>query len=214
MSEPRSPDAPRVGAPPRARRVSAGYRILGIDPGTRLVGFAVLELGPRLEPRVLRHGVVRAAAGAPVARRLQQIFDGLREVLGELRPQAAVIEDVFYGKNFQSALRIGEGRGVALLAAAAAGCEVVEYSPAAVKQAVCGNGRASKSQVQGMVARLLAIGGPLAGADAADALAIAFCHAQRVRGGLLGAFPRPRRRRRSTQRALQALLERLNQGRS
>ncbi|MBI4583886.1 MAG: crossover junction endodeoxyribonuclease RuvC [Planctomycetes bacterium] len=193
-------------------RISPGYRILGIDPGTRSVGYAVLELDRSLKPVVLAHGAAAARAALPISDRLKKIYLSLAGLLEKSRPDVVVVEEVFYGKNFQSALKIGEGRGVVLLAAALAGRAVVEYPPATVKQAVTGNGRATKDQVERVIARLLKLEKPIASPDAADALAIAFCHAQRVRGrlralgGPAGWLKKKRRRQGSS---LQKLLDRL-----
>ena len=156
-------------------------RILGVDPGTRVCGYGVIEVsGP--DARALDYGVVRSD-DASLARRLHVIHGGLCTVIGRFRPDVAALEGAFFGKNARSALKIGEGRGVALLAAAAGGIEVVEYAPAEVKKAVVGSGRADKSQVQQMVRILLNLPEVPEPADAADALAIALCHAHRLPPG-------------------------------
>lgn len=187
-------------------RTKPGYRIFAVDPGTRDVGVAVLVLGRGPKPEVLHHGVIRARRSAPVPERLREIYEALETLIDSLQPDVVVVEDIFHGKNVRSAFRIGEGRGVVLLAAARSGCDVVEYSPATVKQAVTGSGRASKSQVQSVICRLLDLQKEPASSDAADALAIALCHAQRLRGGLSGV-PASRRGRRGN--TLQALVDRL-----
>jgi crossover junction endodeoxyribonuclease RuvC len=153
-------------------------RILGVDPGTQVCGYAVLETdGERA--RALDYGVV-SSRDPSVAVRLRVIHEGLLAVIRRLRPDVAVVEGAFFGKNVRSALKIGEGRGVALLAAASEGLDVVEYAPAEVKKSVVGNGRAHKSQVQQMVRIILGLPEVPAPEDAADALAIAICHHHRL----------------------------------
>jgi crossover junction endodeoxyribonuclease RuvC len=111
-----------------------------------------------------------------MAKRLQELFDGLSQVLAEARPDAVALETVFTNQNLQTAISVGRASGIALLAAARAGVPVSEYAPTAVKSAVTGDGSANKSQIQQMVARLLSLTEPPRPADAADALAIALCH--------------------------------------
>lgn len=158
-------------------------RVLGIDPGTQVCGYAVLEADGR-QARPLGFGVIRSR-DASLPRRLKVIYDGLLEVIQRLKPDVVAVEGVFFGKNVQTALKIGEGRGIALLAAARNDLDVVEYSPAEVKRAVVGHGRAHKSQVQQMVREILRLPELPIPEDAADALAIAICHHHR-----LGAEPR------------------------
>jgi len=153
-------------------------RILGIDPGTRVCGYGVIEVdGP--DVRALDFGVVRPRDPALPAR-LAAIHRGLATIIERFEPDVAVIEGAFFGKNARSALKIGEGRGVALLVAAQGSIEVVEYAPASVKKAVTGNGRAQKAQVQQMVRILLNLKELPEPEDAADALAIALCHHHRL----------------------------------
>ena len=157
-------------------------RILGVDPGTHVCGYGVIEVdGP--DARALDYGVVRGG-DASLAGRLCAIHGGLRTVIGRFGPDVAALEGAFFGKNARSALKIGEGRGVALLAFAESEIEVVEYAPAAVKKAVTGNGRAQKAQVQQMVRILLNLPELPEPEDAADALAIALCHFHRLPRGL------------------------------
>jgi crossover junction endodeoxyribonuclease RuvC len=153
---------------------SGRLRVLGVDPGTAVTGWGVVE---RAGGRVahLGHGTVRIRRGVPLTEKLAAVHRGLAECCGRWRPAVLALEKSFVGPNVQSAFRLGEVRGVAMLAAAAAGLPVVEYSPAEVKLAVVGTGRADKSQVARAIARELVLGAPLA-ADAADALAIALCH--------------------------------------
>ncbi len=150
-------------------------RILGVDPGTQACGYGVIETDGRSET-ALDYGVVRGR-GSDLPARLKTVFDGLVEVVRAAEPEVAAVEGAFFGKNVRTALKIGEGRGVALLAAASCGVRVVEYAPAEVKKAVVGSGRAHKSQVQRMVCMLLNLPDGELPEDAADALAIAICHA-------------------------------------
>jgi crossover junction endodeoxyribonuclease RuvC len=157
-------------------------RILGIDPGSRFCGYGVIEqVGPG-RVRYIECGVVEPnlKAAAPLPARLAEIAAGLREVIGELRPQAVAVEGVFHGKNARSALQLGHARGVALMLAGEAGLAVHEYAPATVKRAVAGNGAADKLQVQAMVRALCELR-RAPRLDASDALAVAICHAFRLR---------------------------------
>ncbi|MCC6473972.1 MAG: crossover junction endodeoxyribonuclease RuvC [Burkholderiales bacterium] len=157
---------------------AAPLRILGVDPGLRSTGFGVIEKsGQRIA--YVTSGRIRTPLGE-VAERLRSILEGLRAVIAQSRPQQVAVEKVFVNANPQSTLLLGQARGTALCAVIDAGLPVSEYTALQVKQAVVGNGHADKTQVQEMVRRLLAL--PAApGADAADALACAICHAH---GGL------------------------------
>ncbi|MCA1788705.1 MAG: crossover junction endodeoxyribonuclease RuvC [Thioalkalivibrio sp.] len=149
-------------------------RILGIDPGSRVTGFAVVDAqGNRLQ--ACGFGVIRPGDGE-LPERIGEIFAGVVRVIADLQPAALAIESVFLAKNAQSALKLGQARGAAICAATHAGLPVFEYAPRAVKLAVVGSGRAEKAQVQHMMRQILQISEPLT-ADAADALAIAVCHA-------------------------------------
>jgi crossover junction endodeoxyribonuclease RuvC len=148
--------------------------VMGIDPGLSATGYGLVEGG---HPPVARlAGVIRTDPGATMAKRLQELFDGLSQVLAEARPDAVALQTVFNNQNLQTAISVGRASGIALLAAARAGVPVSEYAPTAVKSAVTGDGSANKSQIQQMVARLLSLTEPPRPADAADALAIALCH--------------------------------------
>ncbi len=149
-------------------------RVLGVDPGTRVSGWAVVQ-GPLRDARAVAHGVwhLRGSLSA----RLAELARRLEEVLTEFSPQVVALERNFSGENVQSALRLGEARGAILAAVGGHGLPVVEYTPATVKLAVAGSGRASKEQIQAMVARLLSLP-DLPPSDAADALALALCHLQ------------------------------------
>jgi crossover junction endodeoxyribonuclease RuvC len=158
-------------------------RILGIDPGLQVTGFGVIDQhGQRLE--YVASGCVKSGRGE-LAARLKVLLEGLAEVIATHRPAQVVVEKVFVNVNPQSTLALGQARGTAICAAVLAGLPVAEYTALQVKQAVVGNGHAKKEQVQHMVKRLLALPGS-PGADAADALACAICHAH---GGRLGALP-------------------------
>lgn len=149
--------------------------ILGIDPGLRTTGFGVIEKhGQRL--RYIASGTIKTGLEGALPPRLKVILSGIREVVATYQPACAAIEKVFVNVNPQSTLLLGAARGAAITALVGADLEVAEYTPAEVKQAVVGSGKAVKAQVQAMVARLLKLPG-LPGTDAADALGIAICHA-------------------------------------
>jgi crossover junction endodeoxyribonuclease RuvC len=154
-------------------------RVFGIDCGTEITGFGVVESDegarePRLECRAL--GAVQLAKSKALPARLEQVFRELSAELERWRPDMVAIEEVFYSVNAKSALKLGQVRGVALLAAACQGIPVAEYAPLKIKSSVVGYGLAKKEQVQFMVARLLGLAELPQPADAADALAIAICH--------------------------------------
>ena len=151
-------------------------RVLGIDCGTERTGYGVIDSDGRAH-RMVAAGCIRSSARDPLERRLLGIAVSLRGVIAEHLPDAAAIEEVFFAVNARSALKLSHVRGVALLTAAEASVEVVEYSPLEVKKSVVGYGRAEKSQVQQMVASLLRLTEPVESEDASDALAIAICHA-------------------------------------
>jgi len=151
-------------------------RVLGIDPGTLRLGYGVVE-GAGAELRYVECGVITASARDARPIRLAEIGRGLRELCAELRPDAIAMEEAFYGKNVQSTLALGEARGVAMFVAAEHGLAVTGYSPATVKQSVVGHGRATKDQIGYLVRALLSLR-RLPEPDAADALAIAICHAR------------------------------------
>ena len=152
--------------------------ILGIDPGSRITGYGVIRslAGGRCE--YLGSGCIRTS-GDVLAPKLKQIYDGLSEVILQFRPDLFAIEQVFMAKNPDSALKLGQARGAAIVAAVNAGLEVAEYSARQVKQSVVGTGAANKEQVQHMVRQLLKLPGNPQG-DAADALAVALCHTHTV----------------------------------
>lgn len=162
---------------------------MGIDPGSRVTGYGVISAqGNRME--CVAYGAITARANGSFPDRLKKIHSELQLLLERYSPAALAVESVFYATNARSALILGHTRGVILLAAAQAGTELYEYSPLEVKKAVVGYGRADKNQIQLMVRRLLSLGQPPHPYDAADALAIALCHAFRSSTGRL-LLPRP-----------------------
>ncbi|MGE0113923.1 MAG: crossover junction endodeoxyribonuclease RuvC [Steroidobacteraceae bacterium] len=168
-----------------ALNVALRARILGLDPGSRITGFAVLDCDAGQIRYVVSGGI--RAEGSDFPARLQQIFKGVAELVAEHQPDEVAIERVFMHRNADSALKLGQARGAALSGTFGVSASVFEYAPREVKQAVVGTGAAEKRQVQLMVKRLLKLTGEL-GADAADAIAIALCHAHSRRlHGLLNA---------------------------
>jgi crossover junction endodeoxyribonuclease RuvC len=156
-----------------------GVIVIGIDPGIANTGFGVVRIsGVRMV--ALDGGVIETDAEARVEQRLAKLHDSLGELVRWHEPTAMALEEVYFGKNVASALSVGEARGVALLAAAAEGLPCFGYTPQAVKKAVCGSGSADKGQIQRMVASLLGLPEPPAPDHAADAFAIAICHAGTV----------------------------------
>jgi crossover junction endodeoxyribonuclease RuvC len=161
--------------------------VLGVDPGTHVLGWGVVACeGPRLV--ALGYGVVRAPAAASIDRRLGVIAGGLRDVVARFAPAEAAIEEVFFGRDARAAVRIGEGRGAALVVLAEAGVEVSGYTNNVVKRSVTGAGRAGKERVRTMVRAILALHGITGPHDASDALALAICrHHARSAAGAQGA---------------------------
>jgi len=151
-------------------------RVLGIDCGGEYTGYGVVEQNDCGQLHHICSGAVRLPARQTLELRLLKISQELTQVVAAFTPEVVAIEDVFYAVNAKSALKLGHVRGVAMLTAAQAGLPVVAYSPLSIKSAVVGYGRAEKSQVQLMVARLLDLAAPPEPADVADALAIAICH--------------------------------------
>lgn len=151
-------------------------RVLGIDCGTEFTGYGVVELCHDSKLICLTCGAIQLSPREPLPARLATIFNRLGAIIVEYRPDRVAIEDVFYAVNVKSVLKLGQVRGVAMLAASMAGLEVAEYSPLSIKSAVVGYGRAEKQQVQQMVTRLLNLAAIPESPDAADALAIAICH--------------------------------------
>lgn len=150
--------------------------MLGIDPGVANMGYGVVcrERGRMV---ALDGGVIRAPARLPLERRLALLHGRVDALIGEHLPDAMAIEDLYFGRNVQTALAVGQARGVAMLSAGVHEIPCFHYTPQAIKMAVCGSGRADKEQVQRMVAALLALPAPPEPDHAADALAVAICHA-------------------------------------
>ncbi len=170
--------------------------ILGIDPGSRKTGYGLIQQqGQRLN--YCASGVIRPPVDAPLSERLKVIYDGISQIISQYSPAQFAIEQIFMAKNAASALKLGQARGVALLAAACAGLSVHEYEARKVKQAVVGTGAADKTQVQHMVKSLLKLAASPQ-EDAADALAVAICHANSfhlsAQVNLTGRFSRGRMR--------------------
>ena len=150
-------------------------RIFGIDPGSERTGYGCVETDGRRH-HLVACGAITARAGDPFPQRLARIHRELAALLASCRPDCVAVENLFHASNARSALKLGHARGVAILAAVEAGCEVVEYTPAEVKRAVVGYGRAEKHQVQQMVKLLLGLARAPSPFDASDALAVAICH--------------------------------------
>ncbi len=150
-------------------------RVLGIDCGGEYTGYGVVDGDGRTLTCIIT-GAIRLSPKVALEIRLKQVYDALSALILEFQPEVVAIEDVFYSVNAKSALKLGHVRGVAMMSAAQQGLSVVAYAPLAIKSAVVGYGRAEKSQVQVMVARLLHLDELPQPADAADALAIAICH--------------------------------------
>jgi crossover junction endodeoxyribonuclease RuvC len=163
-----------LARPQRAAALPAQVRILGLDPGSQRTGYAIVETQAGRIAYIVS-GAVRTR-GDSLTERLQEIFVGVESLTSEFRPDEVAIERVFMHRNADSALKLGQARGAALSATFSVRPRVFEYAPREVKLAVVGTGAAQKEQVQLMVKRLLNIAGPLT-EDAADALAIALCHA-------------------------------------
>jgi crossover junction endodeoxyribonuclease RuvC len=167
-------------------------RVFGIDPGSERTGYGCVETDGSSH-RIVMCGAIGAPASASFSEKLLEIHRRLVELLAECRPESVAIEDIFYSANIRSALKLGHARGVAMLAAAQAGLTVVEYTPAEIKRAVVGYGRAEKPQVQRMVKLLLGLTAVPSPHDAADALAVAICHvhSQLPARAMAGAARRP-----------------------
>jgi crossover junction endodeoxyribonuclease RuvC len=167
--------------------VDASSRVLGVDPGTRVTGWGVVD-ADRSVLRGRAAGILKAPERLPLAERLVVVHEGLREVIREHAPTVVAVEDL-HARHPKAALALGHARGVILLAAAQAGLEVVPYPPALVRRAVVGRGAADKLQVARLVGALLALR-ELPPLDATDALAVAIAHARRGPGGAVGGSSR------------------------
>lgn len=152
-------------------------RIIGIDPGTRVTGYGIIEINGSIY-RALDYGCVRPPSQMKLSDRYLILFNAVEELIQKNRPDVLAVETQYVDKNVQSAIKLGMARGIAIIAAKRKGIPVFEYTPSKAKSAVVGNGKASKYQVQGMISLLLGLQEQTMPEDAADALAIAFCHAQ------------------------------------
>ena len=195
-----------------SRASTLPVKIIGIDPGTMVTGWGVVEaVGSSLSH--VAHGTIATAGAKAQGERLSRIYHGIQQVIESHRPDGVSLERVFFARNAQSALKLGQARGVALLAAAHSGMAVHEYAATEIKVAVVGYGQATKDQVQCMVAALLKLSGEMA-LDASDALAAAICHLHRqcFQSLILGAAPdcRPAlRERRSPSASLKKFVGRV-----
>jgi crossover junction endodeoxyribonuclease RuvC len=153
-------------------------RVLGIDPGTMVTGYGVVDdINGKLSH--VAHGTIEGKRKDSFPDRLKLIFDGLNKVIEKYKPDSIALEEVFYGKSVKSAIKIGEARGIAILCTASANIPMAEYAPTVVKRAVVGTGNAQKVQVSEMVKVILALSEAPKKFDASDALAIAICHCHR-----------------------------------
>jgi len=150
---------------------------VGIDPGTARLGYGVVDDGAG-QPEAVAFGVISTEAGIEMPARLVTLFDSLGQLLETHRPDVLAVEQLFFARNVTTAISVGQARGIVLLAAARAGVPVVEYSPSEIKHAVAGYGKAGKAQMQEMVRIILGLASVPEPDDAADALAVALCHAQ------------------------------------
>jgi len=161
-------------------------RVLGIDPGTAITGYAVVEETAG-SLQMITLGVITTPAKTPLPSRLQTIHNELKEIVAEYEPEAAAVEELFFSRNARTAMSVGHARGVILLALADSDLPIAEYTPMQIKQAVTGYGNANKHQVQEMVRMLLALSETPRPDDAADAAAVAICYLHRVKlDSLLG----------------------------
>ena len=151
-------------------------RVLGVDPGTSVTGYGVVDIGNGHPGRHVECGAITLTRRAPLALRLQELHEGIAELIARHRPTTLALENAFYQKNVRTTLVLGHARGVVLLAAQQAGLTIREYSPATVKKTVAGAGGAPKAQVGTMVARLLRLRHAPRPADAADGVAVALTH--------------------------------------
>lgn len=169
-------------------------KVLGIDPGTAVTGYGVVE-DARPTPRLLECGVIRTGAGESLATRLRTISEGVTELIARHQPDVLSIEGIFYSrsvKNVRTTIVLGHARGVILLSAEIAGVAIAEYAPAMVKKTVVGRGGAMKAQVGYMCAQLLRLKTAPAPSDAADGVALALTHLIRTRNPRLNGAPPPR----------------------
>jgi crossover junction endodeoxyribonuclease RuvC len=172
------------GSESAGRSAVDGVFVLGIDPGTAVTGYGIVSRRPRGAVTLVECGVIRTSASAPLSLRVRDIYDGVVELIDRHRPHSVSVEEVFHGRNAQSALKLGHARGAILLAAAHREVVVAEYAARQIKKAVVGNGNATKDQVGFMVKEQLRLREAPTPSDAADGVAAALCHC------LMGSFPR------------------------
>lgn len=158
--------------------------ILGIDPGTAATGYGVVRRSPDARVTLVECGVIRTSPSEPLPTRIREIYDAVVGLIERHAPMAVSVEDVFYGKNAKSALKLGHARGAILLAAAHHDLIIAEYAPREIKKAVVGHGNATKDQVGYMVKQQLRLKEAPTPSDAADGVAAALCHC------MVGSFPR------------------------
>ncbi len=153
-------------------------RILGIDPGIATVGFGIIDTGRGMDLQMVRYGAILTEAGLPLAKRLYQINQDLEELIGTFHPDVLSVEELFFNTNITTGIAVAHGRGIILYTSEKLGVPLFEYTPSQVKQAVVGYGKAEKRQVMDMTRRLLKLKKVPRPDDAADALALAICHAR------------------------------------
>lgn len=166
------------GIASRAAQSDPEWRVLGIDPGTASTGYGVVVETVSGDYELIACGVIRTTPEQPMHLRLREIFLDIRSLIREFQPHEVAVEELFFGRNVTTAISVGQARGAALLAAALSDLPVVEYTPAAIKQALTGYGNADKYQMQAMVRQLLELEEAPYPDDAADGVAIALCHLQ------------------------------------
>jgi crossover junction endodeoxyribonuclease RuvC len=156
-------------------------KILGIDPGTGILGFGIIKIDARNKPHLVDGGVIRTPANTPDSDRLVTIYDELHEVIEEHKPQVMSVEKLFFAQNVTTAMSVAQARGVVLLCGKQHNLELFEYTPLQIKQAMTGYGRADKQQIQEMVRVMLGLSEVPKPDDCADALAAAICHSMTIR---------------------------------
>jgi crossover junction endodeoxyribonuclease RuvC len=156
-------------------------QVIGIDPGTAITGYGIVHEDDSGNLNAIAYGVIQTPSKKPMPERLVQLYKNIKGILDLHQPDCAAVEKLFFQKNVRTAISVGQGRGVAILALAESGIEVAEYSPLEIKQAVAGYGKADKNQVQQMVKALLNLDDVPKPDDAADALAVAICHLHSAR---------------------------------
>ena len=155
--------------------------VIGIDPGTAITGYGIIREEPSGDLVWVAHGVITTPSDWDEPQRLLYLYQTLKGIINELKPDCCAVEQLYFQKNVKTAIKVGQGRGAALIAAAETGLELGEYSPLVIKQAVVGYGNADKNQVQQMVKLLLHLEDLPEPDDAADALAVAICHLHSTR---------------------------------